>query len=772
MTRQDANEMHAQGREREDVYSPLTWAPSRMFLWSAVWTILAGEAVYLAVLLLTTPEQWFRATGPVLMTLVALVGGYLLQLGRHLAALHFLSYGAWATITVVAVINGGVKVPLLYAYPLVILLSGWLISARAAVTVALLTSATSIVLVVAETQGWLRQTPEAPLGLFAVAQVFVNILTAALIIYLVKAYRSRLMELNAVSEDHAQRTHDLEITRAELQQAQAVAKVGSWVYDLRSDVIRLSDETCRIFGLPPGTTGNYATYLSRTYIPDQAALTEAWRDALQGASFDHEHRIRVGEAIRWVRQKAEFRRTPDGQVQSAVGIAQDITERKQAEEQITSLAFFDPLTNLPNRRLLMDRLKQSLAACLRHQHMGALLFIDLDNFKTLNDMHGHDMGDRLLQQVATRLSANVREGDTVARLGGDEFVVMLDDLSGSAVEAVTQAELGAKKIMEALDQDYVLGAHVFKSTPSIGVTLFGDRPENVEQPLKRADLAMYQAKAAGRNTIRFFDPQMQAVLEARASLEQGLREALAGQQFLLHYQPQVMGDAQVIGAEALLRWQHPQRGLVSPAEFIPLAEETGLILPLGQWVLETACTQLTRWSEQPGLADLTLSVNVSARQFQQADFVDLVLGVLARTGARASRLRLELTESLLVSNFDDVIAKMNALQGHGVGFALDDFGTGYSSLAYLKRMPLDQLKIDQGFVRDILVDPNDAAIARMVIVLADSLGLRVMAEGVETQAQKEFLAAQGCHAYQGYLFSRPLPIAAFEAFLRQSARPA
>jgi len=293
----------------------------------------------------------------------------------------------------------------------------------------------------------------------------------------------------------------------------------------------------------------------------------------------------------------------------------------------------------------------------------------------------------------------------------------------------------------------------------------GEQQEAVDEPLKRADLAMYQAKAAGRNTLRFFDPQMQAVVSARAELETSLRQAtLAKDQFVLYYQAQVTGEGKLTGAEALLRWKHPQRGMVSPAEFIPLAEETGVILQLGHWVLETACCQLALWSSRAEMAHLTIAVNVSARQFHQRDFVDQVLAVLARTGSNPQRLKLELTESLLISNVEDVIAKMTALKAQGVGFSLDDFGTGYSSLSYLKRLPLDQLKIDQGFVRDILVDPNDAAIAKMVVALAGSLGLAVIAEGVETEAQRDFLADQGCHAYQGYLFSRPLPLEAFEAF--------
>ncbi|PKO62139.1 MAG: diguanylate phosphodiesterase [Betaproteobacteria bacterium HGW-Betaproteobacteria-18] len=465
-------------------------------------------------------------------------------------------------------------------------------------------------------------------------------------------------------------------------------------------------------------------------------------------------------------------RTASGTLLGHIGVIRDITERKAAQEQIQSLAFSDPLTELPNRRLLLDRLEQALTAVARHQREGALLFIDVDNFKTINDTLGHDQGDLLLKQVAQRLLSCVREGDTVARVGGDEFVVLLKDLSQNAQEAATQAEAVAKKIIATLNHPYQIGSSAQRSTASIGVTLFGgDQREGIDEPLRRADMAMYQAKAAGRNTLRFFDPQMQAVVTARADLEAGLHEALEKNQFLLHYQAQVTQQRQIIGVEALVRWNDPRRGIVPPAEFIQLAEETGLILPLGKWVLETACTQLARWATQPETAHLTMAVNVSARQFHQSDFVAQVLATLARTGANGNRLKLELTESLLVRNVEDVKAKMNALKSKGVGFALDDFGTGYSSLSYLKRLPLDQLKIDQGFVRDILIDPNDAAIAKMVIALADSMGLAVIAEGVETEAQRDFLDGLGCHAFQGYLFSPPLPLEEFKLFFSAGLTP-
>ncbi|MDB5896089.1 MAG: domain S-box protein [Rhodoferax sp.] len=449
----------------------------------------------------------------------------------------------------------------------------------------------------------------------------------------------------------------------------------------------------------------------------------------------------------------------------------DITERKIAQAQVQRLAFSDHLTGLPNRRMLLDQLDKAMATCLRHHRRGGLLFVDLDDFKTLNDTLGHDRGDLLLQQVARRLRSCVRESDTVARLGGDEFVVMLEDLDAADLSAGAEAQCVAEKILAVLNQPYQLADRKYHGTPSIGITLFGARPETLEEPLKRADMAMYQAKAAGRNTLCFFDPQMQSTLTARAALESDMRDAMANGEYRLHYQPQVGGQDLIMGSEALLRWTHPVRGPVSPADFIPLAEQSGLIVPLGLWVLETACLQLRRWAELPHMARLTVSVNVSPRQFKQADFVPQVQAVLARTGADPFLLKLELTENLLVSNIDDVIGKMNALKDIGVGFSLDDFGTGYSSLTYLKKLPLDQLKIDQGFVKDLLTDPDDAAIACTVIALAASLGVAVIAEGVETEAQRRFLADNGCESYQGYLFSRPLPAAELEA-LAERAGPA
>jgi diguanylate cyclase (GGDEF)-like protein/PAS domain S-box-containing protein len=459
------------------------------------------------------------------------------------------------------------------------------------------------------------------------------------------------------------------------------------------------------------------------------------------------------------------------------------TAQRAAAQEIEQLAFYDQLTQLPNRQLLVERLRHSQSRTARTGMIGALLFIDLDNFKTLNDTLGHARGDQLLQVVSARLSGCVREHDTVARFGGDEFVISLVDLDLDTEAAHDKALTVADKILDAMRQPILLDDHEHQGSCSIGITLFDQKEDTIDDLLKRADLAMYRAKAAGRNAARMFTPDMQTAVNARVEAEADLRRAVAQEEFILHYQPQIDLQGRVTGAEALVRWQHPQRGMVSPLEFIFLAEETGLIHALGRLVLESACRQFAKWStlfsksvgapaaDSVGKTDaiaavsLVLAVNVSVQQFRHPDFVDLVLAVVASSGIDPRCLKLELTESLLVDDVEATIARMSALKARGIAFALDDFGTGYSSLSYLKRLPLDELKIDQSFVRDVLSDPNDAAIARTIVALANSLGLSVIAEGVETAAQRDFLAQNGCTAYQGYFISRPLPAAGFEQFV-------
>ena len=458
----------------------------------------------------------------------------------------------------------------------------------------------------------------------------------------------------------------------------------------------------------------------------------------------------------------------NGEITHHVGLQTDISLLKAAEREIEQLAFYDPLTALPNRRLLMDRLKHALGASARSRRTGALLFIDLDNFKSLNDTLGHDKGDLLLQQVAQRLTSCVREIDTVARLGGDEFVIMLEELSSDAHDAESQTEMVVKKVLAALNQDYLLDGHAHHSSPSIGITLFNGHNHSIEDLLKRADLAMYEAKMAGRNGARFFDPAMQTAVAERVTLENDLRLAVAERQFMLYYQAQVdLATGHLIGAEALIRWLHPRRGLVSPNEFITPAEETGLILPIGSWVLETACHQLAYWATRPEMAHLSLAINVSPGQFRRPDFVSQVLDALDKAGVDPRKLKLELTESMMLENVEDIIAKMTALKARGIGCSLDDFGTGYSSLSYLKRLPMDQLKIDRSFVQELANGSSDAAICAATIDLARNLHFKVVAEGVETDAQREYLKAIGCDFMQGYLVSRPLPPSEFVAFSRK-----
>jgi diguanylate cyclase (GGDEF)-like protein/PAS domain S-box-containing protein len=456
----------------------------------------------------------------------------------------------------------------------------------------------------------------------------------------------------------------------------------------------------------------------------------------------------------------------DGQIIHYVATQSDISQQKAANEQIEQLVFYDPLTNLANRRLLKDRLNLALSASTRNKRYGALLFIDLDHFKTLNDTLGHNTGDLLLKQVALRLKDCVRECDTVARMGGDEFVVMLEDIDKNQQHSAIHAETVGKKILAALNAPYHLGDHEYRCTSSIGITLFYDHKTNQDELFKHADIAMYQAKHNGRNTLCFFDQTMQTALIERTALERDLHLALSGNQLILYYQMQNTHDGQVVGAEVLIRWLHPEFGLVPPNKFIPLAEDTGLILGIGKWVLETACAQLKLWATQDLTKDISIAINVSARQFHEEDFVDNIIRAVEKFDINPSLLKLELTESLVLINIEETISKMNALRDKGIRFAMDDFGTGYSSLTYLTRLPLDQLKIDRSFVNNIGVNAADGVIVQTIIAMTETLSIEVIAEGVETEDQRAFLEQQGCGLCQGYLFSKPVPLADFEALLQ------
>lgn len=541
---------------------------------------------------------------------------------------------------------------------------------------------------------------------------------------------------------------------------------GILVTDAQSRVLRVNSAFTRITGYPADEICGKTPAVLSSGRHDKAFYQELWRSLLETGSWEGEiwNRRKNAEVYPQYLAIAAVK-DAQGAVTHYVGTFNDITVSKAAAEEIENLAFYDPLTMLPNRRLLLDRLRQALTYCERNNRSGAVLFIDLDNFKLLNDTMGHDYGDLLLQQVAERLLACVRKRDTVARIGGDEFVVVLEELSDAPIEAAAQAEVIGAKILSSLASPYDLNGRGHRNTPSIGVAMFDGTDHDMEDVLKQADIAMYQAKGAGRNSIRFFDPVMQTGLNARVEMERALREALEHDQFRLFYQVQKDDQERVLGAEVLLRWSHPVDGLIGPATFVPLAEDTGLILPIGHWVLEAACAQLRRWSLHESTRALTLAVNVSAKQFRQADFVEQVKQLIVRHEITPHLLKLELTESMLVHDVGGVIQKMNALKAVGVQFSLDDFGTGYSSLQYLRQLPLNQLKIDQSFVHAMVHEANGHAIVNAIIDMARNLGLNVIAEGVETQEQRRMLLEHGCRHYQGYLLGKPMPLEHFEALM-------
>tara|TARA_R110002049_G_scaffold22891_3_gene81323 strand:- start:5205 stop:7913 length:2709 start_codon:yes stop_codon:yes gene_type:complete len=575
-------------------------------------------------------------------------------------------------------------------------------------------------------------------------------------------YLSRL----ALAQQLSQRIKEREQARAEAQIAAAAFQthLGILITDARGRILKANDTFTRISGYSEAEVMGKNPRMFSSGLHNAAFYRRLWEQVLKTGKWEGEiwNQRKNGELFpEWLTISAVY--DTDGVLTNYVATMSDISERKAAEQEIHQLAFYDPLTGLANRRLFMDRMGAALKELQRHQRCGALLFIDIDNFKQINDTLGHYTGDQLLQGLARRMSQMLRDTDTLARLGGDEFAVLIEGVDSNHGQTSQLAERIANKLLAVLAEPVVLAEESVTITGSIGITIMASSEHNVDDYLQQVDMALFQAKSTGRNTVCFFDPAMQAALLAHVKLEADLRHALANQQWQLYYQPQVNHQGTITGVEVLLRWLHPERGLVSPGEFIPLLESTELINEVGEWVLEDACYQLARWAQHSRLSQLTISVNISPMQFRDKDFLQRVDGVFARTQAPLHRLKLEVTESLFVEARDDARDKMLSLKAKGVRFSLDDFGTGYSSLAYLAQLPLDQLKIDQSFVQQVLESQANAAIVESTIALAESLNLEVIAEGVETEAQQAWLLAHDCRAYQGYLFGHPMEIEAFEA---------
>jgi len=554
-----------------------------------------------------------------------------------------------------------------------------------------------------------------------------------------------------------------------LLESQRIAGLGSYILDIPSGIWESSEVMDQIFGIDQRYQHTVDSWLALIHPEDRAMMNNHLLNDVfaAGKSFDKEYRIiRFNDqASRWLHGLGKLEFDEQGRVLKMRGSIQDVTERVEATSAIYQLAYYDTLTRLPNRRLSFDKLKAAIDQSSEMQCYGAVLLLGLDNFKAVNDMLGHEYGDALLIEAAARMKLCVSDKDAVGRMGGDAFMVLLEGLDSDIEHASRKAAEIAEGIRRALAALYRLSNKEYASSASIGVSLYRGAALSASALLKHSEMAMYKAKESGRDAVRFFDTVMQVSIETHAALEADLRRAVPEQQLQLHYQLQVDSEKRPVGAEALVRWMHPTRGMVSPVQFIPLAEESSLIIEVGDWVMVTACRQLAVWAAAEHSKHLTLAINVSARQFKQPDFVAKVKNLIHAHGLDASRLKIELTESVVLSDVAEVISKMHALKALRVRLSMDDFGTGYSSLSYLKQLPLDQIKIDQSFVRDMTSDQNDAVMVQTIIDLGKNFHLNVIAEGVETEAQVSLLKLYGCMAYQGYLFSKPVPIEQFETLL-------
>ncbi len=599
-----------------------------------------------------------------------------------------------------------------------------------------------------------------------VAKEIVNIILSA--------YKSLSTNTIRLMREIKTRSHTYEMlteNKLQLQEALDYAQIGRWSFPYNGTTPSWSPETFRLFGLDPATIDNPDAFFPiMNEVFKQSFIHSIQRSFETGEENHAEYQITRQDngKLRWIECRGKVIVKGDGTPDKITGFVQDITERKENEKKIVKLAYYDTLTSLPNRRLLLDRLNQSIVLCDRNEEYNAILFIDIDNFKNINDSYGHEYGDVLLKEAAKRIQQCIRKGDTLARMGGDEFILILSGLNKVDVAAATKAKAVANKVLETLALPYKIDEQSFYSSASIGVVLFNDSSLPPSDLIKHADIAMYQAKKSGKNAAFFYEPRMQKAILDKVKLEIRLQNAIKKQHFELYYQPQIDHQNQVIGAEALIRWHDPVDGLIGPDSFIPTAEETGLIVPIGEWVMKAACRQLSLWQQDRGTENLTLSVNVSYKQLHNPEFVSMVGALISEYEIKADTLLLELTENMFIHDIELAIDRMADLNKLGVNFSIDDFGTGYSSLQYFQRLPLSELKIDRSFISDLESSLNSQSIVKTIILMANSLGLNVVAEGVEMIEQKIFLEKHGCRNFQGYLYSKPIPAGELDTFLRQN----